>query len=195
MNRAGKFLSHWLILLATLLIGFDLYALPIYVPSMPEYKLNITPLVNFQETYVIVKILNGGGNKDETIYSYGLRQSSSRYQDFISGGISWIGLGVIPYKSISESKYYSKDKNSIGQIQIKENCRNYFPTSIGKKSYLIFLRDESREVGLEFPLFDIWEDFEIPPNKSLYLEIDIVKQEHKTSIIDMPKDVFSDMCK
>ncbi|TGM52037.1 hypothetical protein EHQ91_16620, partial [Leptospira biflexa] len=143
MNKALRSLSLRLILVAIFSMGFDLYGLPLYVPPMPKYKLNITPLVNFQETYIILKILDGGVKKDETIYSYGMRLYNSRFQDFISGGTSWIGLGVIPYKSISESKYYSNDKNSIGQIQIKENCKNYFPASIGKKSYLIFLRDES----------------------------------------------------
>lgn len=195
MNRTNTFLSFMLFYAFTLSFGFDLDALPNYVPPMREFKVNITPLDNFQDTYIIVKISNVEGRKDERIYSYGLRQYSSRFNDFISGGTSWIGLGVIPYKSINESKFYSKESDFLGQSQIKENCRNYFPTSIGKKSYLIFFRDSSKETGIEFPQFDIWDDFEILPNKSLYLEIDIVKGEHKTSIIDTPKDVFADMCK
>jgi hypothetical protein len=160
-----------------------------------EYKINITPLLNFRRTFLVIKIFRRENISDQTIYTYGLRQSRARIHSSNLNDNIMVVLGVIPYESIIESKYYGEDSKTIGQSQIKENCKNYFPTSMGNKNYWFFIQDNRRNFGIEyFPRYEIWDDFDIPANKSLYIEIDIEKREHKTSIIDTPSDIFADMC-
>ncbi|TGK50044.1 hypothetical protein EHQ16_12635 [Leptospira kanakyensis] len=190
--------SKWIlfIFVFSLFSILDLHAFPNYVPPIPEYRLKIVPLEDFNETYIIVQILNKESKNDRLLYTSGIQQRESRFQSITLSHSPVVGIKVIPYSSINDSEYFLKEANSIRQTQIKENCRNYFPTSKGKKNYLLFFRDDRREFGQEYFLqYEIWEDFEIPPNKSLYIEIDIVKREHKTSIIDTPADIFADMCK
>lgn len=183
-------------LVSCFLYAFDLKAqLLFYVPSPPRYKYQISPLNNFKNTFVILQITNNNKDRD-LLYTYGLWQSNSAFQRFNDYENENIDLKVVPYETIGESKYYLKELNTIFQNQVKDNCRNYFPTFVGKKFYFFFVRDDRREFGMEaYSQYEIEGDFDIPPNKSLYIEIDIVKQEHKTSMIDTPANVFVDMCK
>lgn len=191
--------SHLVItfILFCIMFVFDLSALPIFVPQYTyEYKAKIVPLSNFNRSYIIVQINNHEKDANLTVYSSGLRQSDSKFQTLDWNSLSTFALGVIPYKSIEESKYYKKEDELLGQSQIRENCRNYIPTSIGKKNYLLFFRDVRKDFDLEyFPEYEIWDDFDIPAKKSLYIEIDIVNREHKAILINTPENIFADMCK
>lgn len=180
-----------------IIFNSNLSALPIFVPQYRyEYKVKIVPLSNFNRSYIIVQITNYEKDANLTVYSSGLRQSDSRFQTLNWNSLSTFALGVIPYKSIEESKYYKKEDELLGQSQIRENCRNYIPTSIGKKNYLLFFRDVRKDFGLEYyPVYEIWDDFDIPAKKSLYIEVDIVNREHKAILINTPENIFADMCK
>lgn len=189
-SKGIRTLCKWIILLG---FSFDLNAqLILYVPNPPTYKLKIVPLENFHDSYVIVQIVNKDKNTRDFLYSISLTQSEGRFSSLVSQ----VNLNLIPYDSIRESKFYSKEFNSVHQTQIKENCRNYFPTSIGKKQYSIVISDAMEGLGTEDNhRYAIWEDYDLSPKKSLYIEIDIEKKKHKASFIDTPRDIFADMCK
>lgn len=129
-----KWLQALSIFLLSIISSSNLSALPIFVPQYTyEYKVKIVPLFNFNQSYIIIRINNNSKDANVTLYTSGLRQSDSRFQSLDLNSPTTFALGVIPYGSIVESKFYREEDNLFGLSQIKENCRNYIPTSIGKK--------------------------------------------------------------
>lgn len=189
----NKIIQAYLILSIYCAFVLELNAqLILYVPNPPTFEMIIRPLEKFYNSYVIVQISNKDKKNKDLLHKISLKQSEGRFNSILYN----LNLNVIPYNSIIESKYYLAKINSLYQTQIKENCRNYFPTSIGKKQYSLILSDERENLEYEYyPRYQIWEEFDIPSTKSLLIEIDLDKLEHKTSIIDTPFDVFADMCK
>ncbi|MCW7468820.1 hypothetical protein [Leptospira kanakyensis] len=171
---------------------------PFIMPHLIPKKI-IVPLEDFKNTFVKVKVIEVGDRNSNPLFATWLAQIVFDPLDpfkLNNDESPFLSLPLVPYDSIKDSKFYLPNKNRIFQTQIKPNCNNYFPTSSGKRSYFYYIEDDRRKFDLPYhDKYDIKGEFEIPPNKSLYIEIDIVKREHKTSIIDTPADIFADMCK
>lgn len=168
---------------------------PLILPQLKQRSI-IIPLQGFDNTFVKVRIIETGEQNSNTLFGMWL---SFRFygQSLIAYGESpYVTLPLIPYDSIKESKFYLPNENKIFQRQIKSNCNNFYPVPSGLKNYFYYIVDERRKFDLDYhSKYDVWGDFNIPANKSLYIEIDINRREHKTTIIDTPSDIFVDMCK
>lgn len=169
---------------------FGLGAQYIYVPEMPaQYKTKIVPLNGFNKTYVVVYVYKKVDSDYDKLYRARLEFFNRSIFSVFSSDPYYTNLSLIPYSSIKNSKYYLKKDNLNFQHQIRVNCRNYFPTLVGKKRYFLSIVENEEDLSGMSDVFDI------PEHKSLLIEIDIDRREHKTSIIDTPSDIFADMCK
>lgn len=187
MKRNSKFA---LILAFFVFMPIVLDAQYIYVPEMPtQYKSKIIPLEGFNNTYIILRVNRIEKDGFMKLFRVSLQFFNRGIFNIFSFDPYYTNVSMIPYDSIKKSKDYSKRYNMNFQHQIHVNCRSYFPVPSGEKRYLLSIAEE------DIDLYGLSEVPDILENKSLLVEIDIEKNEHTTSIIDTPSDIFADMCK
>lgn len=194
--------NTWIVIKLIFLLYFGgfpfLFAQSVLILTPPQihFKYKVVPLSEHDNTFFIVKILGENTIDKANRFSYNLRYAKSRSSFKLPFLDRPIALHVIPYASIVESIYYKTNDKLNRQTSIAEFCNNYFPLPKGELFYELGLLDNRRNFNLPYyDNFHISKYFQVEPNQSVYIEVDIKNDTYTHKIIETPKDIFSDMCK
>lgn len=157
-----------------------------------EVYFQFVPLENHQNTFFIVRVIKHRMDSPTNLFQYRLQIGKSRFTNFFD----LLHLSLVPTNSLMEAKDLMLLDEFNRQYYVKDGCNNYFPIPYGEFFYTFILNEKKSSSGIR--IIDdlvIQEYFNLGPNQSIFIEVDVRNDSYTHKIIDTPKDIFSDMCK